>query len=71
MFDGRAFRSWPHIFVGAMVFAGLFMTLTMMSELVFGGRFYMSRAAAGIGMAAFLGYVGTAWLVRPASPPSR
>lgn len=71
MFDGRAFRSWPHIFVGAAIFAGLFMTLVMMSELVFDGRFYLSRAVTGIGMGAFLGYIGTAWLVRPVPPSGR
>ncbi|NBB72162.1 MAG: ABC transporter permease [Bacteroidetes bacterium] len=69
MFDGRAFRTWPLILVGAVSFAGLFMTLAMMGELVFEGRFYMSRAAVGIGAGAFLGYVATAWLVRPPSHP--
>jgi hypothetical protein len=69
MFDGRAFRSWPHIVSGAVVFAGLFMTVAMMSELVFEGRFGVTRAAIGIGAGAFIGYVATAWLVRPAHPP--
>lgn len=67
MFDGRAFRTWLHILVGAVAFAGLFMTVVMMSELVFSGRFQMTRAVAGIGTGAFIGYVATAWLVRPAS----
>ena len=71
MFDGRAFRTWPLILVGAASFAGLFMTLVMMGELVFEGRFYVSRAAVGIGAGAFLGYVATAWLVRPASRSER
>lgn len=69
MFDGRAFRSWPHILIGAVAFAGLFMTLVMMGELVFHGRFYVTRSAAGVGGGAFVGYVATAWLVRPAHPP--
>lgn len=69
MFDGRAFRTWPHILIGAVAFAGLFMTLAMMSELVFEGRFHMTRAAAGIGAGAFVGYVATAWLIRLAAPP--
>ena len=70
MFDGRAFRTWPHILLGATVFAGLFMILALMTELVFEGRFALSRTVTGLGIGAFIGYVGTAWLVRPAHFPT-
>lgn len=70
MFDGRAFRTWPHILLGAMLFAGLFALLACMTERVFVGRFYVSRAVVGLGAGAFIGYVATAWLVRPLPPPT-
>jgi len=71
MFDGRAFRTWPLILFGASVFAGLFMTLALMTELVFEGRLVLSRTVAGLGAGAFIGYVATAWLVRPLPPPGQ
>lgn len=71
MFDERAFRTWPHILLGAMAFAGLFVMLALMIELVFEGRFYLSRTVTGLGGGAFVGYVATAWLVRPGRSPTR
>ncbi len=71
MFDGRAFCTWPHILLGAVAFAGLFALLALMIELVFEGRLYVSRTVTGLGLGAFVGYVATAWLVRPVRFPTR
>lgn len=64
MFDERAFRSWGHILMGACVIAGLFLGLMLMTEEVVGGGARMSRAAITISVAAFVGYVATAWIIR-------
>ena len=64
MFDGWAFQSWGHILVGASVIAGLFLGLMVMTEVVIGGTARLTRAAITIAVAAFLGYVGTAWILR-------
>lgn len=71
MFDGRAFRTWPLILIGATAFAGLFMLLAAMSGLVLESRTYLPRAVVGLGVGAFIGYVATAWLIRPSDPPRR
>ncbi|PSQ78868.1 MAG: ABC transporter permease [Bacteroidetes bacterium QH_7_62_13] len=64
MFDGRAFRSWAHVLVGACVLSSLFLTIMVMTEEVVGEGARLSRAALVVTAAAFLGYVGTAWIVR-------
>lgn len=64
MFDGWAFQTWGHILAGATVIAGLFLCLMVMTELVIGGTPRLSRAAVTIAGAAFLGYVGTALIIR-------
>lgn len=64
MFSGRAFRTWGHIIVGACGFAFLFLGIMVLSEEVIGQGARLSRAAVTISVAAFVGYVGTTWLVR-------
>jgi hypothetical protein len=64
MFDGRAFRSWHLVFAGACVVSGLFLGVMLMVEEVAGGGARLSRAAVTISLAAFIGYVGTAWIIR-------
>ena len=64
MFDDQAFQSWPLIFVGASVFAGLFAFLALMTEVIFEGTPEVTRSVVGFGVLAFVGYVGTAALVR-------
>lgn len=68
MFDERAFRSWGHILIGACVVSGLFLGLMLMMEEVVGGGPRMSRAAIAIPIAAFVGYVATAWIIRREMP---
>lgn len=69
MFSKRAFRSWGHILLGACAIAFLFMVIVVLSEEVIGQGARLSRAAVTISVAAFVGYVGTAWLVRQEDSP--
>lgn len=64
MFNEHAFQTWAHVLLGACVFAGLFLGLMVMAEGVVGDRPRLSRAAIVMSVAAFVGYVGTAWIVR-------
>jgi len=64
MFDGRAFRSWGHVLSGACLLSGLFFGLMLMTEEVVGGGARLSRAVVAVTLAAFLGYLGTAWIIR-------
>ncbi|MFO8098571.1 MAG: ABC transporter permease [Salinibacter sp.] len=64
MFNERAFRTWSHVLVGACGFAFLFLGLMVMAEGVLGDRPRLSRAALTLSVAAFVGYIGTAWIVR-------
>lgn len=64
MFDQWAFRTWGHVIVGASVFAILFLGVMVMAEAVVADGPRVSRAALGLGIAAFVGYVGAAWIVR-------
>jgi uncharacterized membrane protein len=64
MFDRSAFRTWPLVFAGATVFAILFVVLMLLVEQVLGDGAAYTRAVVGIGGAAFVGYVGTAWIIR-------
>ena len=64
MFGNHAFQSWAVIFVGAVMFAMLFMILAMMTELVFEGAFQMTPGVMAFGLAAFAGYVGAAMVLR-------
>jgi hypothetical protein len=64
MFDGRAFRSWGHVLLGACVVSSLFLGLMLMAEEVAGTGARLSRAVVAVTAAAFLGYLGTAWIIR-------
>jgi hypothetical protein len=64
MFNGRAFRTWGHVLVGACVVTGLFLAVMLMVEEVVGRGARLSRAAVTVTVAAFLGYLGTAWIIR-------
>lgn len=69
MFGNHAFQSWAVIFVGAVFFAMLFMMLGMMTELLFEGAFRMTPGVLGFGLAAFVGYVGVAIVLRRGNAP--
>lgn len=64
MFTTQVFRSWPHILVGATVFALTFLLILLMGEHVAGSSIRFSRATIAISIAAFVGYVGTACILR-------
>ena len=64
MFDGRAFRSWGLVFAGACLVSGLFLGIMVMAEEVVGDGARLTRAAIIVALAAFGGYVGTAWIIR-------
>ena len=48
MFNGRAFRTWGHVLLGACVVAGLFLTVMLMVEEVVGQGARLSRAAVTV-----------------------
>ena len=50
--------------VGACVLSTLFLAIVIMTEEVAGDGAHLSRAALVVAVAAFLGYLGTAWIVR-------
>lgn len=68
MFNERAFRTWAHVVVGATVFAGLFLVIMTLAQQVVGEGVRVSRATLAVSVAAFAGYVGTAWIIRSESP---
>ena len=51
------------------MFAALFVLLAMMMELVFEGEFQMTPGVAGFGVIAFVGYIGTAMVLRRSNAP--
>lgn len=64
MFDGRAFRTWTHVLAGACGFSVLFLGIMVMAEEVIGDGARVTQTGLTISAAAFLGYLGTAWIVR-------
>ncbi|MCS3656845.1 ABC transporter permease [Salinibacter ruber] len=64
MFRGRAFRTWTHVVAGACGIALLFLVVMVMAEAVIGEGARVTRAGLTVSAAAFLGYIGIAWLVR-------
>jgi hypothetical protein len=64
MFDDKAFRTWGHVLAGACVLSGLFLIIMLMTEEVTGGGARFSQAAVTVTAAAFLGYLGIAWIIR-------
>jgi len=71
MFDERAFQTWGHVLVGACVLSVLFFGLMLMTEEVVGEGGRLSRAVVTVTAAAFLGYLGTAWIIRRGMSPDR
>ena len=69
MFGDQAFHSWVVILVGGMLFAALFVLLAMMMELVFEGEFQMTPGVMGFGVIAFVGYIGTALILKRSNGP--
>jgi len=67
MFDQRAFRTWAHVVLGAVLFSGAFFSVMIMARPVVGSDPTFQRATLVISLAAFVGYVGTAWIVRRTS----
>lgn len=64
MFDQTAFRTWLHVVVGAAGFALAFLVLMLLTEELVGGGARLTGAVKAVTLAAFVGYVGTAWIVR-------
>jgi uncharacterized protein YacL len=64
MFNEQAFRTWGHVLAGACVVSGLFLAVMLMVEEVVGPGARLSRAVVAVTAAAFLGYLGTAWIIR-------
>ena len=64
MFGGRAFRTWTHVVAGACSIAVLFFGVMVLSEEVIGDGARVTRAGLMMSAAAFLGYIGVAWLIR-------
>ena len=64
MFDEPLFRSWPRLFGGAALFALLFATAALMVEVLFEGSARLTSGVVGFGIAAFVGFVAVALLVR-------
>ncbi len=69
MFGDQAFHTWSIILVGAAMFAALFVLLAMMMELVFEGEFQMTPGVVGFGVVAFVGYIGTAMILKRSNAP--
>lgn len=64
MFDGRAFRTWTHVLVGACGLASLFLGVMVMAEEVIGDGARVTQAGLRMCAAAFVGYIAVAWLIR-------
>jgi hypothetical protein len=64
MFDGRAFRSWTHVLIGACSLAVLFLGVMVMAEEVIGDGARVTQAGLRMCAAAFVGYIAVAWLIR-------
>ncbi|MCS3639814.1 ABC transporter permease [Salinibacter ruber] len=64
MFRGRAFRTWTRVVAGACGIAVLFLSVMVMAEEVIGEGARVTRAGLTMSAAAFLGYIGIAWLIR-------
>lgn len=69
MFGEQAFRTWPHVLLGALWFAGLFGLAALMADRLFNGNFEPTRRVWALAVAAFIGYIGTAMLIRSGSRP--
>ncbi len=63
MFDARAFRTWTHVLAGACGISILFLGVMVMAEEVIGHGARVTRAGLRMSAAAFVGYVGVAWMI--------
>ncbi len=68
MFDDRAFRTWPLVFAGAIVFGILFGFAAALADLLFDGKLHLTPRTAAFALAAFAGYVTVAALIRRIGP---
>ena len=64
MFGERAFRTWPHVIAGACGISVLFLGVMVMAEEVIGDGARVTRVGLTMSAAAFIGYIGVAWLIR-------
>ena len=64
MFGRQAFDSWLFVVFSAACFGLLFGVAALMGEALFDGNVRLTRAVVGLGIGAFLGYLGVAFLVR-------
>jgi hypothetical protein len=64
MFGGRAFRTWEHVVLGACSISILFLGVMVLAEEVVGDGARVTRAGLIMSAAAFLGYIGVAWVIR-------
>lgn len=71
MFDARAFRTWTHVLAGACLLAVLFFGVMVMAEEVLGDGARVTRTGLIMSAAAFVGYLGVAWLIRVEEARSR
>ena len=69
MFGDQGFHTWTIILVGGVLFAALFMLLAMMTELVMQGEFQVTPGVMGFGIVAFIGYIGTAMILKRSNAP--
>ncbi|WP_456430003.1 hypothetical protein [Rhodocaloribacter sp.] len=69
MFDDRAFRTWPLIFAGALMFGALFGFAAVLADLLFDGVLHVTPHTAAFALLAFAGYVGVAAIIRRLGPP--
>lgn len=68
MFDRSAFQNWKRVFGGACVMAGLFLGVMLLVEEVVGPGARFSRPVLAVTVAAFVGYLCTAWIIRHNAP---
>ncbi len=59
-----AFHSWPVVLLGAVLFAGLFALMAMLSDLLFDGVLRVTPRVLSFGALAFVGYLGVSALIR-------
>lgn len=58
-FDDSAFRSWPQLLAGGVLFGVMFEAPVLLFDFLVEGRLFFSRAALFLGLGGFLGYILT------------
>lgn len=71
MFSARAFRTWTHVLAGACGISVLFLVIMVMAEEVIGEGARITRDGLEVSAAAFVGYLGAAWIIRLENAQSR